>query len=189
MLADGLSGGFHDAPVEASLAFRAVMKAMARPGTIERVCGAAPPAPLSVAAGAVVLSLCDPETPLHLAGVHDCEALRKWITFHTAAPLVARSKAMFALGFWHALMPVEGYPIGTADYPDRSATLIVEMDSLEARGAQLRGPGIETRAALSLPEKAVFRANAARFPLGLDFMFTCQDRLAALPRSTQVEDL
>jgi alpha-D-ribose 1-methylphosphonate 5-triphosphate synthase subunit PhnH len=42
-------------------------------------------------------------------------------------------------------------------------------------------------AALSLPEVAAFQANARAFPLGLDFLFTCGDRLAALPRSTRVE--
>jgi alpha-D-ribose 1-methylphosphonate 5-triphosphate synthase subunit PhnH len=41
---------------------------------------------------------------------------------------------------------------------------------------------------LTLPEVAAFRANRALFPLGLDFFFTCGDRLAALPRSTVVHD-
>jgi alpha-D-ribose 1-methylphosphonate 5-triphosphate synthase subunit PhnH len=50
----------------------------------------------------------------------------------------------------------------------------------------LEGPGIETQARLDLPDPAAFRRNHARFPLGLDFFFTCGDRLAAVPRSTRV---
>ncbi len=187
MRAEALSGGFAEASVEAARAFRAVMRAMARPGTVERVAGAAPPAPLSVAAGVAVLVLCDPTTPVHLAGAHDCAALRGWIGFHTGAPVVARGEAMFALGTWEALAPLEGYAPGTPDYPDRSATLIVEMARLEAAGARLTGPGIREAAALSLPEVAAFEDNAARFPLGLDFLFCCGDRLAGLPRTTRVE--
>jgi alpha-D-ribose 1-methylphosphonate 5-triphosphate synthase subunit PhnH len=76
--------------------------------------------------------------------------------------------------------------LGTAEYPDRSATLIVECESLEAAGARLTGPGIRGEARLDLPETEAFFANARRFPLGLDFYFTAGDRVAALPRSTKV---
>ncbi|GAW36854.1 alpha-D-ribose 1-methylphosphonate 5-triphosphate synthase subunit PhnH [Roseovarius sp. A-2] len=187
MQTDTLSGAFAAPPVDAAHAFRAVMRVMARPGTIEAVTGATPPAPLSVAAGTVLLTLCDPETPVYLAGDADCAAVRDWITFHTGAPLVGRSEAMFAIGRWEALLPRDDYARGTPEYPDRSATLIVEMERLEASGARLIGPGIADEAALSLPEVAAFQANARAFPLGLDFLFTCGDRLAALPRSTRVE--
>ncbi len=183
-----MDGGFADAPREAALAFRAALQAMARPGRIERLEGAVPPAPASSAAGALLLTLCDPETGVYLAGDHDTPALRQWITFHCGAPLVGPERADFALGTWAALQPVGAYRIGTAEYPDRSATLIVEMDALEAAGARLTGPGIETEAALSLPELAAFEANARRFPLGFDCYFTCGDRVAGLPRSTRVTE-
>lgn len=180
-----LEGGFADLPVDASYAFRAVMTAMARPGDIAFVGGAQPPAPMSVAAGVVLLTLCDPETPIHLAASHDTPQIRDWITFHTGAPLVAAGGAMFALGSWQAL-PLRDFSIGTAQYPDRSATLIVESAPLSHTGATLRGPGIKDQALLSLPETCFFQTNATLFPLGLDFFFTCGDRLAALPRTTRV---
>lgn len=183
-----MDGGFADAPREAALAFRAALQALARPGRIERLEGAVPPAPTSPAAGALLLTLCDPETGVYLAGAHDTQALRQWITFHCGAPLVGPERADFALGTWQALQPVGAYRIGTAEYPDRAATLIVEMDALEAAGARLTGPGIETEAALSLPELAAFQANARRFPLGFDCYFTCGDRVAGLPRSTTVTE-
>lgn len=182
-----LSGGF-DRPAEQSAhAFRALLEAMARPGRIFPVSGAAPPVPLSVAAGVALLVLTDPTTPLHLAGDLDCPALRGWIGFHTGAPLVGAGQAQFALGRWDALQPVGRFRIGEPGYPDRSATLIVEMDRLEAQGPRLTGPGILTEARLSLPETAAFTRNRALFPLGFDTILTCGAHLAALPRTTKLE--
>lgn len=183
----GLSGGFTQAPQQSARAFRAAMNAMARPGTIEQVAGAMPPAPLSVAAGVLALTLLDGETKVHLAGAHDCSAVRDWITFHTGAGFAGREFCDFALGTWPALTPLAGYRIGTAEYPDRSATLIVEMPELTTQGATLRGPGIKETAQLGVPDVPALRANASLFPLGLDLFFTCVDRLAALPRSTKLE--
>jgi alpha-D-ribose 1-methylphosphonate 5-triphosphate synthase subunit PhnH len=185
MQAHILEGGFADKPVDAAHAFRAVMTAMARPGDILDVTGAQPPAPLSIAAGVVLLTLCDPETPIYLAPSHNTETVREWITFHTGAPFAAAQDAVFALGTWDTL-PVPDFSRGTAEYPDRSATLIVETDELTDAGAVLRGPGIKDQAALSLPEAQAFQDNARLFPLGLDFIFTSGARLAALPRSTKV---
>jgi alpha-D-ribose 1-methylphosphonate 5-triphosphate synthase subunit PhnH len=181
-----LDGGFTDAPRDAAHAFRAAMSAMARPGRIGRLAGARPPAPLSVAAGTLILTLCDPETPVHLAGSHGNAEVRGWIAFHTGAPMAGRAQAAFAVGTWEALLPLDGYLVGEAEYPDRSATLIVEMAGLRPEGAILTGPGIRDTARLSLPETAAFQRNARLFPLGLDFFLTAGDRVAALPRTTRV---
>lgn len=186
-VSDSLAGGFAAPSVEAARAFRLILDAMARPGRIVGVAGAVAPAPASSAAAAVLLTLADNTTPVHLAGAHDTPSLRDWLRFHTGAPLACRGASAFALGDWTALIPLDDYAPGTAEYPDRSATLIVEMDHLEPHGARLTGPGIETEARLSLPDIALLQANAARFPLGVDFIFTCGDRLAALPRTTRVE--
>ncbi|MDO5370511.1 phosphonate C-P lyase system protein PhnH [Paracoccus sp. (in: a-proteobacteria)] len=187
MRPQSLIGGFADAPVESARAFRAILEAMARPGTIHPVEGAASPAPLSPAAGVALLTLADPTTPLFLAGGADCPYVRDWVAFHIGAPFAPAEEAAFALGTWADLQPVARFRIGQADYPDRSATLIVEMDRLEADGPRLTGPGIRDAARLSLPEVAAFQANRALFPLGWDCILTCGDRLAALPRSTRVE--
>jgi alpha-D-ribose 1-methylphosphonate 5-triphosphate synthase subunit PhnH len=162
------------------------MEAMARPGKMQTLTGATPPAPLSVAAGVALLTLCDTETPLYLAGDANCDAVRAWVAFHTGAPITGPSHCMFALGTWEALGPLSAYPIGTPEYPDRSATIIVECADLAADGATLTGPGIRDTANLSLPETQAFQANASLFPLGLDFFFTSDNRIAALPRSTKV---
>jgi alpha-D-ribose 1-methylphosphonate 5-triphosphate synthase subunit PhnH len=189
MTALALSGGFADAPVDAARAFRQILEAMARPGTIRQVTGATPPAPLSVAAGTVLLTLLDATTKLHLAGSTDRAEVRDWVTFHLGAPLVAAEEADFALGTWEALQPVTRFRIGQPDFPDRSATLIVETDRLVNHGPALAGPGIELVTWLNLPETAAFRANRALFPLGFDTILTSGDRIAGLPRSTRVEKL
>lgn len=182
-----LSGGFSDPAIASASAFRAVLTALSRPGTIVEMAGAAPPAPLSSAAGVLVLTLADSTTPLHLAGAADCADVRDWITFHTGAPLVGAAEATLALGSWEALQPLGRFAIGTGAYPDRSATLIVEVTQLEPTGPRLTGPGIKGAAHLSLPDVAAFRANHALFPLGFDVFLTCGSRLAGLPRSTRVE--
>ena len=184
-----LTGGFSAAPVQSAAAFRAALNALARPGRIEEINGAEAPAPVSVAAATLLLVLCDPETPVHLAGDHDRPEIRDWIAFHIGAPLTGPEHAAFALGEWEALSPITRFPIGTPQYPDRSTTLIVEADSLSPAGPRLTGPGIETSTALSLPEVDAFQLNRALFPQGLDFFFTCANRIAGLPRSTIVEAL
>lgn len=181
-----LTEAFADPAIDAAHVFRHVLDAMAHPGRIVELSGVAAPAPCSLAAAAVLLTVVDDTTPLHLAGVHDCEALRDWVQFHLGAPLVGAADAAFALGEWTALGPLSAYPMGSAEYPDRSATLIVECVELQNTAARLTGPGIETESWLSLPEVVAFQANAARFPQGLDFLFTCGAHLAALPRSTKI---
>ncbi|VDS08699.1 Alpha-D-ribose 1-methylphosphonate 5-triphosphate synthase subunit PhnH [Paracoccus haematequi] len=182
-----LTGGFADPARDSARAFRAVLEATARPGTIQTVAGHAAPG-LSPAASTLLLALTDQTTPLHLAGPLDTDDLRGWIAFHTGAPLAAAPDAAFALGRWADLHPVTRFRIGDPSYPDRSATLIVECDRLANDGPRLTGPGIRDSARLSLPETAAFRANRALFPLGFDTILTCGDRLAALPRTTIVED-
>ncbi len=183
-----LSGGFESPSHQSAVAFRSIMTAMARPGRIEQVAVVMPPAPLSQAAAVVLLTLCDPETSIHLAGNRDCTDVRDWVAFHIGAPLVGPDACAFALGRWEALVPLERYPLGSDEYPDRSATVIVETDRLVNDGHVLRGPGIaeDHDMRLSLPDLAAFQANRLRFPRGLDFIFTCGATVAALPRSTKV---
>lgn len=187
-LQTAFGGGFADPAVDSARAFRAAMNVMAKPGEIRDLATAQPPAPLSTAAGTLLLTLCDPEVGVHLAGACDTAEIRGWLAFHTGAPVVAAEVADFAVGRWADLMPLDRFRIGTPEYPDRSATLIVEVEALEQTGATLRGPGIKDSARLSLPDVAALAGNAMLYPLGLDFFFTCGGRLAALPRSTTISE-
>jgi alpha-D-ribose 1-methylphosphonate 5-triphosphate synthase subunit PhnH len=186
--AAGPGTGFAAPGPDAAVAFRALLDAMSRPGRVVTLAGASAPAGLSPAAAVVLLTLADPATPVHLAGGADTGAARGWLAFHTGAPLAPAEGAAIAAGDWHALLPWDRFALGDPSYPDRSATLIAEVPRLEPAGARLTGPGIAGEARLSLPATAPFRANRALFPLGLDLILTCGDRLAAIPRSTFVED-
>lgn len=186
MNAQSFQGGWTDPAAQSAVAFRALMTAMARPGRIEAITGGSGPAPLSPAAATVLLTLCDADTRVYLTPRFDTPEVRAWLAFHTGAPLSPPELADFALGTWGDLIPLDRFRIGTAEYPDRSTTLIVEGEALRNDGATLRGPGIQTTHNLSLPDLAVFQANARHFPLGLDFLFTTGDRVAALPRTTEV---
>lgn len=187
MTGTSLQSGFADPPLQAARTFRSAMEALARPGTLHQVPGPFPPAPLSQAAAALVLTLVDAETPLYLGGAADVPAVREWVAFHCGARCADAAEARFALGTWPALWPITQFAAGTPQYPDRSATLIVEMPELRQEGARLTGPGIEDETALNLPETIAFAENAARYPLGVDFYFCAGRTIAALPRSTQVE--
>lgn len=197
-----LAAAFTD-PVHGALAaFRAVMDAMARPGTIRPVAGlAGAPEPLSPVAAAVALTLADFETPVFLdrtlAGAPD---IGRWLAFHAGAPLVGEpSRAAFALIADPLGMPgFEAFAIGTDTYPDRSTTLILQVGELQGagRGSATRpllldGPGVSGTATLSvagLPDDIVERlaANRALFPRGVDLILAGPDAVAALPRSTRV---
>jgi alpha-D-ribose 1-methylphosphonate 5-triphosphate synthase subunit PhnH len=187
-----LQGGFADRPVQTAVAFRAALDALARPGRVHMLRGAEPPDGLSPAAGALLLTLADAETPLWLPERLRGGAVAEWLRFHTnALQVTRRAEAMFAVGQWDELMPIEDWPAGEPAYPDRSATLIVEVAALEGGPVlELSGPGIEETARLGpmLPDAAAaaLRRNAARFPLGLDFLFTAAGQVAGLPRSTRI---
>ncbi len=187
LAAPRLGPGFSDPSIDAASCFRAALQAMARPGSVQIAAPVGAPEGLSRAAAALALTILDHETPVWLAPELATEAVRSWLTFHTGAPQVAeRGAAHFALGRSDDLLPASDFAIGTPEYPDRSATLIVEVDELGAKH-RLTGPGIRETAYLTHPDPYFARANAARFPCGIDLFLTAGDRLAAIPRTTKVE--
>jgi alpha-D-ribose 1-methylphosphonate 5-triphosphate synthase subunit PhnH len=198
--ANALEGGFSNPVLDAQSVFRALMDAMARPGSIARVeAGVVPPAPLESAAGAIACALIDADTPYWLDGPLDGEALRSWLAFHTGArPAASMSEAAFALvAVPSSMPPFERFAQGSQEYPDRSATLVLQLEGLEG-GAPLtfRGPGIKDRVTIAprgLPVDFAtqWHANHKRFPCGVDLILTAGDAFACLPRSArliQVED-
>lgn len=190
-LAPGLADPAHDA----QRLFRAVLEGFSHPGRI--VALPQPPAgvgPLSAAATAFVLTLVDRDTPLWLAPAFAMDAVRDFVRFHTGAPIVAReAEALFAVLTPDRAAMLDGFAIGTDPYPDRSATLVVEVPSLSTGPERfLRGPGIQSRATAhvaGLPDSfwSAWKANSALFPCGVDVVFTAESELLALPRSITVE--
>ncbi|MEO1563502.1 MAG: phosphonate C-P lyase system protein PhnH [Pseudomonadota bacterium] len=182
-----LTKGFSRPAIDAAVVFRSVMNAMARPGTPYSVIDVEPPKGLSAAAASVALTLLDRETPVFLGGSVDKDEIREWLTFHTNTPFVTPCEAMFALGAWQDLQPLKQFPVGTPEYPDRSTTLIVDLPDWEGVTVRLSGPGLKEPQCAQLPDLNALQLNAALFPLGCDFIFTCCSEVVALPRSTQLE--
>ena len=191
-----VAGGLADPVFDSQAIFRAVMGAFAEPGTVadlgSRV--SAPP-PLVPAAAACLAALAEDDTPVWLEDPDgDGRAAAAWLRFHTGAPIATEpAAARFVVlnegtdpGSWAR------FAIGTPDYPDRSATLLLPVRSL-AGGMPLvlTGPGIEiarTIAPAGLPAGfvAAREANRARFPLGCDVVLVCGTALLALPRTTRI---
>jgi alpha-D-ribose 1-methylphosphonate 5-triphosphate synthase subunit PhnH len=181
-----LAPGFADPVHGAQSVFRAVLDAIARPGRIvavpESILSAAPLAPLGRAA----------------ASVRARDGAADYLRFHCGAPFVTDvSTARFAMAVeTGALPPLGAFDLGCDEYPDRSATLVVEVAGLAAATGRhggtaltLSGPGIAGTAQLAvegLPADFWTQrtALAPLFPRGLDLVLTCGDRLAALPRTT-----
>ena len=190
-----IAQGLADPPHDSQHLFRSVLEAFSHPGRIVSLRDAPAAAdPLSRAATAFVLTLVDRDTPLWLAPAFDTAPVRDFVRFHTGAPIAVRpADALFAVLTSERLPSLDGFPIGTDPYPDRSATLIIELPSLTG-GPQRwwRGPGIETRecvALAGLPDRfwTEWAANRALFPCGIDLVFASGSDLIALPRSIAVE--
>ncbi|ESY71238.1 phosphonate C-P lyase system protein PhnH [Mesorhizobium sp. M0051] len=197
--AQSIEGGFADPVFNAQTVFRAVMDAMARPGSMQPLPAfARPPAPLSATAGAIALALCDNDTPLWLdPALQASTAIKSWLGFHTGAPLAnTPADAHFALIATPAeMMALDGFSQGTQDYPDRSTTLILHVsDLVSGTPLLLEGPGIETSATIApaqMPRHFVeqWKQNIKRFPRGVDIILAAADGIACLPRTTRVKTM
>ncbi|WP_029040456.1 phosphonate C-P lyase system protein PhnH [Cucumibacter marinus] len=197
MLETAPQPGFTDPAIQSQAAFRAVMDAMARPGRIYK----APelitaPAPMNPVAAMIALTLVDFDTPVWLDhGLAQSEDLNRFLAFHTGAP-VTSDKTEAAFAFFanpQKLGDIANFALGTDTYPDRSTTLILQVEALtNASGETLKGPGIETERRLGVaPLQPDFwqmaAANAALYPRGIDIIFCTATELACLPRSTRIK--
>jgi alpha-D-ribose 1-methylphosphonate 5-triphosphate synthase subunit PhnH len=189
-----LPAGFADKVLSAQSTFRSVMDAMARPGTVQRVAAnVGAPAGMMRGTAAIALTLFDHDTPIWLDdAVSKTSEVARWIKFHTSAPVVADSSiSHFALiGDASALPDLGRFSFGTNEYPDRSTTLILQVDSLTQGAAfELRGPGIDGAAILQARIKPELferlAVNVALFPRGIDVVLVHDDAIAAIPRTTR----
>lgn len=190
-----LFAAFSDPVFDSQAVFRAVLYAMAHPGSVREIPVALePPPPLAPATAAACLTLLDAETPVWLQARGD--TVPGYLRFHCNSPIVdAPGMARFAVIQDVAAMPViQAFNPGTDEHPDRSTTLIVQVqDLVEGEGVVLAGPGIRSRVRIDVLGLSPdfwdeWSENARLFPQGVDVIFAAGTRLAALPRTTQVED-
>jgi len=191
-----LPAGFADKVLSAQSTFRSVMDAMARPGSVQRIQPAAcAPDTMMRGTAAIALTLFDHDTPVWLDGRMSATAdVAKWLKFHTSAPVVVDSSiSSFALiGDPKSLPGLDRFAFGSNEYPDRSTTLVLQVESLmDGPVVDLRGPGIDGSAALcaSIQPRDLFdrlAINAALFPRGIDVVLVHDDSIVAIPRTTRL---
>jgi alpha-D-ribose 1-methylphosphonate 5-triphosphate synthase subunit PhnH len=103
------------------------------------------------------------------------------------------STCHFALiGDPRSLPALDRFAFGSNEYPDRSTTLILQVESLtQGPTLELRGPGIDGSALLqaSIHPADLFERlaiNAALFPRGIDVVLVHDDSIVAIPRTTRL---
>lgn len=189
-----IEGGFADPVIAGQRAFKAVMDALARPGTIQRLPNEArPPAPLPQGLAEIALTLCDHDSPVWLdAGLVSENAVCDWLRFHSGATLMnAPAEADFAFVIGD-LPPLATFALGSDEYPDQSTTIVLALPSLTAGPAlTLRGPGIKQTAIINpagLPGDFLTRwaENREQFPRGIDLLLVGPEGLIGLPRTTRI---
>lgn len=192
----GVGPAFSSPALLAQKTFRCVLEAMAHPGRATCVASDAhPPRELNAAAAAIGLALFDADVRLWCSPALARGAAGAFLRFHTGCSLVdSPAAASFALvAAPGELPPLDSFGRGSDEWPDQSATLILQVEALvEGRGWSLSGPGIRgTRrleaAGLPADFPAQWSRNHELFPRGVDLIFACGSSLCGLPRTTRVE--
>ncbi len=194
---DTFSGGFKTPVFDSQSVFRVVLDALSRPGQPKAITARTrPPKPMPGLLADILCALADQDTAVFLdPALARARGVADWLRFQTGAPCVKNpAEADFvAASAPDALPPLSQFSIGTADYPDRSATVLIAVTGLEGGNpVTLSGPGI--RDSVTFAPKGIapglwqqLIANHAHYPRGLDVIFVGPDAIAGLPRSTIIE--
>jgi alpha-D-ribose 1-methylphosphonate 5-triphosphate synthase subunit PhnH len=190
-----MAAGFRSISLDSQASFRTIMNAMAHPGRICTIAAALEPPPaLMPASAAVLLTLCDFETTLFCDPVFPAE-VGAYLRFHTGARAAQTlGNADFVVLAGPDDLALDRAQQGTPDYPDRGATVVVQVPSLtDGRALTITGPGIDEAGRLSVSGLSAtftdqWRIKRKRFPSGVDLVFACGNSLVALPRSVRVAE-
>ncbi len=188
--------GFDHEAFGSQAVFRAALHAMAHPGRpTDMPMGASAPQNGHMAAAVLLLGLLDADNHLWLSDSLARSDAAGWLRFHTGCTLVANAReadfCWCAQGdAWPELHALQQ---GSDDWPERSATCVLEVDRLQADGSgwTLQGPGIEGTQRLlvkGLPSDfgAQWKTNQGLFPRGVDVFLATATQIAGLPRTTQL---
>jgi alpha-D-ribose 1-methylphosphonate 5-triphosphate synthase subunit PhnH len=188
--------GFAEPVLNSQEVFRTVLDCLARPARpLKLETDLVPPPHLARGAAALVLALCDGDTPVWLdAGLRSGD-VSGWIAFQTGAPVTtAPSTAAFGIIGDPARMPqFEDFAQGTQEYPDRSTTLVLAVEAIgEGEEFAFSGPGIVGVSHVKitgLPSRfrQWWQSNTSRFPRGVDLVLVAPDGgIVGLPRTARL---
>lgn len=193
-----------DAVFDSQKAFRTLLRAMARPGEIERLphTQLCPPQGLSPYPMLVLFSLLDHEVSFEVIDekhiIANLAEVTNYIAVRTRSSVIPFRNADFILVYGGTSKGriVEAQR-GTLEYPDRGATVLYEVNAIgeilsDGIELQLTGPGIKDRRCLCIDglardEVESILKTRQEFPLGVDIILSdSQGKVAALPRSTEI---
>ena len=197
-----MAPGFADITAQSQAVFRCALDAIARPGTTMRLSAAhaVPAQPAgSRAAASFLLAVLDQDCTLWLSPTLQAGPAAAWLRFHTGCRITADCAAAdFVWAASFAELPaLADLKQGSAEYPDQSATCVVEVAGWDRVAAQhagalhLRGPGIRDAVTLrvdGLGADFVQQHHAMQLhaPCGVDVYCCADDALLGLPRSVHI---
>ena len=199
-----LGPGFSQPALCSQSVFRHALAALSLPASLQvldpatTLQGMQPPQGAHPAAAALLLALLDQDCKLWLSPGFTHSDAAPWLRFHTGCAVVSElAEADFA---WVAaaceVPPLSSFSQGSAEYPNQSATCIVQVSGLQAPAPAtawtLSGPGVKGSAQLQVDGLgaeflAQWRASQLHFPCGVDFLFTHGQTFVGLPRSTHIQ--
>ena len=197
-----MAPGFADSTAQSQVVFRCALDALARPGTPVSIPAASLVSPTPgthAAAASVLLALLDQDCALWLSPTLAHGPAAAWLRFHTGCLIEQDcSKADFV---WAAsiaeLPPLHQLKQGSAEYPDQSATCVVDVTAWraaapsEADAVSLRGPGVRdvfTLAMDGMDASFVQQHHAMQehAPCGVDIFCCAGDVVLGFPRSVRL---
>ncbi len=197
-----MAPGFADITAQSQAVFRCALDALARPGTPARLpaADALPALPSgSRAAASLLLALLDQDCMLWLSPALRDGPVATWMRFHTGCQITADCAAAdFVWAAAFAELPaLHTLKQGSAEYPDQSATCVVDVTAWQATQPQdagavcLRGPGVRDLLSLHIDGLGVdfvrqHHAMQLHAPCGVDVYCCTHDALLGLPRSVHI---
>jgi alpha-D-ribose 1-methylphosphonate 5-triphosphate synthase subunit PhnH len=195
--------GFSDISLGSQSVFRAALEALSYPGRPVKleVTFEAPKAAHASSSG-LLLALLEPGSLLWLSPSLVNTDAATWIVFHTDCKITPHQReADFAwIKHWDELPALEGFALGTDEYPDHSTTCVLDLadpsPSTTATSITLTGPGIVNTSTVELLTATPVQAegfakqwaiNHASFPRGIDLFFATSTGLIGLPRTTRIQ--
>lgn len=179
---------------DAQRTFRAALSAMAEPLS-PRALPILPPAlpGLKASTAAALYTLADQDVRVWLPTLPD-ETVSS-LRFHTGMRLadLPEDADFIIIAAGMPLPDLMSLKAGSAEYPDRSATLLIEVDGFAADQVEGSGPGFAAPrrfGAAGLPKNfwREWQRNHARFPLGVDVVLISDTHIAGLPRSVRIRE-
>ncbi|MBD2447803.1 phosphonate C-P lyase system protein PhnH [Nostoc sp. FACHB-152] len=183
--------GFQDLIHDAQRTFRALLDANARPGTPYQITAEmSVPLGLTPACGAACLTLLDLDVVVWLQPSFG-DQVKAWLLFHTGCRFTQYpQEANFALIQDLAVLPeLSIFNWGTAEKPEASTTLLVQVESFEkGQPVMLTGPGILNQQAINptIPPHfwKFWMQNHQAYPQGIDVFFFTENAVMGLPRTS-----